>query len=167
MASPSYNYLDGIDLCYIGNIIFCVLCDFKEPGPVNLFVMKKTFWFLIFLVILSPVSLFPQLRQHSSLRTNKASSKLVQEDFKVYGNPANSKIKIVFQSNELTNGVLMIYFSDGRLLAQKKLSINKGINTWEYRFPPSATGEFLIKLRTKKIERTTRVEKTLHSAGKK
>ena len=85
--------------------------------------------------------------------------KSLQEDFKIGNDPSVRKITIQYYAIEEEKGVINVFFSDGKLLGRKQVNVNKGVNVWEYYFPATATGIFLVKLSTKTDIRTAKVQK--------
>jgi hypothetical protein len=85
--------------------------------------------------------------------------KSLQEDFKIANDPSVRKITIEYYAVEEQKGIINVFFSDGKLLGRKQVNVNKGINVWEYYFPATATGIFLVKLSTKTAIRTAKVQK--------
>ena len=83
----------------------------------------------------------------------------LQDDFKVYQNPNQAKITVWHYSYDDIKGRLHVYYSDGRLLLQKDVTIDKRINTWEIDIPKDAYGLLVIKLITPKIIRTSKIFK--------
>lgn len=81
-------------------------------------------------------------------------------DFKIYSEAASRKITIGFESKETGQAMLSVYYSDGKLLDRKTLFVNKGMNTWDYKFTYRASGVFIIKFLMNRIERAGKVFKT-------
>lgn len=82
-----------------------------------------------------------------------------QEDFKVGNNPSIRKLTIEFSGKESGKGMISVYYTDGKLLGRKEVVVNAGVNVWEYYFPSTATGIFLVKFTTKNTARTVEVYK--------
>ena len=82
-----------------------------------------------------------------------------QEDFKVGNNPSIRKLTIEFRGKESGKGMISVYYTDGKLLGRKEVIVNVGVNVWEYYFPSTATGIFLVKFTTKSTTRTVKVHK--------
>lgn len=158
MASPSHNHGPGTYFYHHDYYISCLLYDLKKPCA--MIGMKKAIVLLVCTLSICTLDSYGQ-KDGKPSRTWRQS----QNDFAVYGNPASNTITLSFNSKETTRAILVISYSDGKLLAQKELAVNKGKNTWKFTFPSASTGLFLIKLKTPKSERTTKVVKSHHGVS--
>lgn len=122
----------------------------------------KTFYFLFaFLSITTwPIIFYSYNSPDAGMHfIENQQDKKLQDDFKIANNPSVRKITIEYQATEAGKGLVAVYFSDGKLLGRKQVNVNKGVNVWEYYFPSTATGVFLVKLSTKTAIRTAKVQK--------
>lgn len=122
----------------------------------------KTFYFLFaFLSITTwPIIFYSYNSPDAGMHfIENQQDKKLQDDFKIANNPSVRKITIEYQATEAEKGLVAVYFSDGKLLGRKQVNVNKGVNVWEYYFPSTATGVFLVKLSTKTAIRTAKVQK--------
>ena len=87
--------------------------------------------------------------------------KSLQQDYKIANDPSVRKITIQYNATQEEKGLISVFFSDGKLLGRKQVNINKGVNVWEYYFPSTATGIFLIKLTSKTTTRTAKIQKKI------
>ena len=122
----------------------------------------KTFYFLFaFLSITTwPIIFYSHNSPDAGMHfIENQQDKKLQDDFKIANNPSVRKITIEYQATEAEKGLVAVYFSDGKLLGRKQVNVNKGLNVWQYYFPSTATGVFLVKLSTKTAIRTAKVQK--------
>jgi hypothetical protein len=124
--------------------------------------MKRSLFYFVFIFI--GMNIFSCREKASeplaeSSGLTDSSQHEYQEDFKVYHNPNQTKITVWHYSYDDIQGRLHIFSSDGRLLLQKDVTIEKRINTWELEIPKNAFGLLLVKLITPKIIRTFKIYK--------
>lgn len=122
----------------------------------------KTFYFLFAVLSITawPVIYFNHNSPGASiLFIENQQDKKIQKDFKIANDPSVRKITIEYHATVAGRGLVVVYFSDGKLLGRKQVNVNKGVNVWDYYFPSTATGVFFVKLSTKTAIRTAKVQK--------
>src|SRR4029078_13124790 len=118
--------------------------------------------FLLFIVMLIGLFVSRQKTGESLLITTDTVGKnlsQLQEDFKIYHTPGETKITVWHYSQVECKGQISIYFSDGRLLQQRDVTLKKHINTWNFNLPSNASGILFVKLRADTIMRTAKIYK--------
>ena len=86
----------------------------------------------------------------------------LQDDFSLHSDPSDRKMIIIYHSNVAGNGMISIFYEDGKLFGRKQVAMNKGVNNWEYYFPEKTRGMFIIKFTAKNVLRTAKVEKLIY-----
>ena len=81
--------------------------------------------------------------------------------FRIYNDPHTDHITIFYTAGESGNGLVSVFYSDGKLDGRQLVSINAGPNTWEYRFTNISTGMYIVRFATCGIEETGKVYKTV------
>lgn len=81
--------------------------------------------------------------------------------FRIYNDPHTDHITIFYKAAESGNGLVSVFYSDGKLDGRKLVSIHAGTNTWEYRFANISTGMYIVRFARCGMEETGKVYKTI------
>lgn len=80
---------------------------------------------------------------------------------KVYGNPKDPKVTVLYDCDQRGNALLIIFSSDGKLIARQLVTLQMGKNTLEYRFPPHSSGLFIVQVKKGNKEATAKIFKAV------
>jgi hypothetical protein len=109
---------------------------------------------------LSLLSCQPSEKKVDALADMKvnADSLPSRDDFVVFSSPGSNKLNTVFIAEKNSTAIMRILYEDGRLVSQRQLSVNKGVNNWEFQLPSHYRGFILVQFTCGKISKTTKIK---------
>jgi Secretion system C-terminal sorting domain len=84
------------------------------------------------------------LRRGKNFERSIAAARLMMTSIQVYPNPATDQFKLVFSSGEKKDAVLSLYDQSGKLLQQKKIRCQEGINNVLWSLRNYVAGIYLV-----------------------